>query len=71
MIFLALAAAAAIPPVSKPTAAAAQATATIRVLAAVQLKLDGSMNSGAPAPRDSTVTTRDGIALPAKLIEFQ
>jgi hypothetical protein len=49
----------------------AQATATIRVVAAVRLKLDGSDNPGAPPARNAVLRSSDGTAQPAKLIEFQ
>jgi hypothetical protein len=48
-----------------------QATATIRVLAAVRLKLDAPSNPGAPAARDAVLKLSDGTAQPARLIEFQ
>jgi len=54
-----------------PSGATVQATATIRVLSAVQLKLDGSSNPGAPPLRDSVIKAPDGTSRPAKLIEFQ
>lgn len=51
--------------------AAVQATATIRVLRAVALKLDGSVNADAPAPRDSIVKFADGSIQRVKVIEFE
>jgi hypothetical protein len=51
--------------------AVAQATATIRVVSGVTLKLDGSPNPGAPRAHDSTVKSADGTSRPVKLIEFQ
>ena len=51
--------------------AVAQATATIRIVSAVTLKLDGSENAGLPPPRESQVKAPDGSSQPAKLIEFQ
>lgn len=71
MFLLAAAALATVPPPSKPAGAVAQATATIRIVAAVQLKLDGSPNADAPPPRDSIITASDGSPQRAKLIEFQ
>jgi hypothetical protein len=73
MVFLAAAALAATPPSPpRPVAAVAQATATIRVISAVRLKLDGAApNPDAPAPRQSVVKTSDGSVQAAKLIEFQ
>jgi len=52
-------------------AAVAQATATIRIVSAVTLKLDGTANVGAPVPRASRIKAPDGSSQPAKLIEFQ
>ena len=70
MVLLAAAALATTPP--QPTVSAvSQATATIRVVSGVRLKLDGSSNPNAPAVRDSVVKTADGTSHPAKLIEFQ
>jgi hypothetical protein len=70
MVILAAAALATFP--SPPRASAvAQATATIRVISAVRLKLDGSTNDGVPPARDSLIKTSDGSTQPAKLIEFQ
>lgn len=71
MVLLAAAALAATPPQPHPVSAVAQATATIRVISAVQLKLDGTSNPGAPPPRDSVVKAADGSVQRAKLIEFQ
>ena len=51
--------------------ATAQATATIRVISAATLKLDGSPNPGLPAPRDTSVKSVDGTVQSARLIEFQ
>jgi hypothetical protein len=68
MLLLAAAIANAVPP--RPEQVVVQATATIRVVAAVRLKLDASENPGAPPPRDSLVKDPDGTTQPAKLIEF-
>ena len=62
--------AAASTPTPTPTVTV-QATATIRVLAAVRLKLDGTSNPAAPAPRDAILKLADGTSQPARLIEFQ
>jgi hypothetical protein len=64
----ALAAAATPPPAPSSTA---QATATIRIVTAVRLKLDGAVNPGAPPARDALLRLGDGTVQPAKLIEFQ
>jgi hypothetical protein len=73
MLFLA-AAALATPsamPATPRFSTVAQATATIRVVTGVRLKLDGSVNPDAPAARDSAIKSADGPSQPAKLIEFQ
>jgi len=70
MIFFATALAIVQP--QKPAAfAVAQATATIRVVEGVRLKLDGSQNADAPPPRASSIKMTDGSSRPARLIEFQ
>lgn len=51
--------------------ATVQATATIRVVQAVAVKLDGSPNVDAPPPRDTLVTMADGTRQPVKAIDFQ
>ena len=48
----------------------AQATATVRILSGVRLKLDSPSNADAPPTHDSVVTT-NGTEQPARLIEFQ
>jgi hypothetical protein len=58
-------------PALSPTPATMQATATIRVLQAVRLRLDAATNPGAPATRDAVVRLADGTNQPARLIEFQ
>jgi hypothetical protein len=69
LIFVAAALAAGAP--QSGLTATAQATATIRVLRAVTLKLDGSPNADAPPPRDTVVTMADGTRQPTKVIDFQ
>ena len=71
MVLLAAAALAATPSQPHPIGAVAQATATIRVVSAVRLRLDGAANPDAPPPRDSLVKAADGSAQSVKLIEFQ
>jgi len=68
MLLLAAVIATAVPP--RPEQAVVQATATIRVVAAVRLKLDAPENAGAPSPRDSLFKDPDGTTQPARLIEF-
>jgi hypothetical protein len=70
MVLIAAATLVAATPQSRPFAVA-QATATIRVVSAVRLKLDSPTNADAPRSRDSVVRTTDGSTQPAKLIEFQ
>jgi hypothetical protein len=71
MVPLALLALVATPPHPRPVAATVQATATIRIVTAVRLKLDSSTNEDAPPLRDTQVRLSDGSFEPAKLIEFQ
>ena len=70
MIFLVAAALATKAPEPR-VRAVVQATATIRVISGVSLKLDGSQNQDAPPARDSIVKAGDGTRELAKLIEFQ
>ena len=58
-------------PPPRPASAVAQATATVRVIRAVMLKLDGSPNDEAPAPRNAVVASADDTRHSVKLIEFQ
>jgi len=74
MIILATAALATTsPPDLQPSRSAvtASATATIRIVSGVTLKLGEVNNPGAPPTRESTVHSPDGTTVPAKLIEFQ
>lgn len=72
MVILAAAAATlANPPSDHRVSATVQATATIRVVTGVQLKLDGSANPGSPPVRDSVLKSADGTTQAAKLIDFQ
>ena len=70
MFLLAAALATASTPPVAPSATV-QATATIRILTAVRLKLDAEVNPGAPDARDALLRLSDGTTQPAKLIEFQ
>ena len=70
MIVLAAAALAIQGPHSGVTATV-QATATIRVLRAITLKLDGSPNPDAPPARDAVIASADGTRHTAKIIDFQ
>lgn len=73
MLLLAAATTAAIvaPPEPLRFTATVQATATIRVIQAVVLKFDGSVNAGAPPPREVVVRAADGSGQHVKVIEFQ
>lgn len=51
--------------------ARARATASIRVVEAVRLHLDGTPNAQAPKPRLASIRNRDGEIITANLIEFQ
>lgn len=51
--------------------ATAHAMAVVRVVSGVRLKLDSSDNPGAPLPRRTQVTTKDGTVVRAQLIEFE
>jgi hypothetical protein len=68
---VASAALAAAPPApSGPVRAAVEATATVRIISGVRLKLDSPTNSDAP-PAHASIVTADGSPRPARLIEFQ
>jgi hypothetical protein len=56
---------------SSATSATVQATATIRILTAVSLKLDAPVNPGAPPARNAALKLSDGTTQSARLIEFQ
>jgi len=55
---------------SAPPPAVAQATATVRIVSGVQLKLDSVENADAPRAHDSIVSA-DGTPHHARLIEFE
>lgn len=59
------------PPGDWRPVATVQATATIRIISGVSLKLDAARNDGAPSAHESKVRTEDGLVRPARLIEFQ
>ena len=71
MLLIAVATLAALTAPPQPTGAVAKATATIRIVRGVELKLDGSPNQDAPAARVSRLRAADGTIQQAKLIEFQ
>ena len=71
LAFAALAGAAlAPPPPPVSTGPEVQARATVRIVAGVRLRLDGSANADVPAPRD-TVVQSNGAPQPVRLIEFE
>lgn len=70
MMLLAAVAAIAQPGPQAPLALA-QATASIRVVAAVRLKLDAYENTGAPRAHQVLIKNADGSSQAARLIEFQ
>jgi hypothetical protein len=51
--------------------ATAQATATIRVVEGVRVKLDGSHNKDVPSARATVIKESDGSLNPAKVIDFE
>ncbi len=77
MLFLALPAVAAAPLAEShlaprgQTIAVVQATATIRVLTSVRVRLDGTPSPDTPPPRDSTLGAAGEASQPIKVIEFQ
>jgi len=70
MLILAAAALATIPPLPR-VSAVAQATASIRIVRAVRLKLDGSVNVDAPPAREVVIGAGSGAPHTVKLIEFE
>jgi hypothetical protein len=55
---------------SAPVRAVVQAQATVRIISAARIHLDGQPSPDAPRPTDSVVHT-ESSPLPARLIEFQ
>lgn len=70
MLLLAAATLVTAPPPPR-VSASVQATATIRVVSGVTLKLDGSPNPDAPPAREIVLKAADGSTQPMKVIEFQ
>jgi hypothetical protein len=71
MLWVAIAAVAtSTPQPSAPPPVVVQATATVRILSGVRLRLDSPTNTDAPLAHDTLVKT-DGTQQPARLIEFQ
>jgi hypothetical protein len=56
------------PPAQTPVVVTA--TATVRIVSGVRLKLDSTKNAGAPTAHRTSVAA-DGIRRPAQLIEFE
>lgn len=73
MFLLAAVAVAATPSIGSAPAprAVVQATATVRIISGVRLRLDSAVNANAPMAHDSVVTTTDGVQHNARLIEFE
>jgi hypothetical protein len=71
MMMLIAAAALATTPSPGHVTVVSQATATIRIVTAVRLKLDQPLNDGAPPSHDSVIRLPDGSVSQARLIEFQ
>jgi hypothetical protein len=70
-MFLFAAAVMASAPPQPPVSASVQATAMIRIVSGVALKLDGSPNPDAPPAREIVLKAADGAVQMVKLIEFQ
>jgi len=73
MLLLTAAAVALSPPdlTLRSSAATAQARAIVRIVSAVRLRFDQTVNDGAPRIRDTIVRTQDARLQPARLIEFE
>lgn len=54
-----------------PVGASAQATATIRVVSAVEIKFGSKQTVGVPPAQDTVIKGADGTSQPAKIVEFQ
>lgn len=71
MLLYAAAIAASAPASGRPApAVVAEATATVRIVSGVRLKLDSTINADAPVAHDSKVKA-EGKLQPARLIEFE
>lgn len=72
MLLFAAAAIAATPPAGRLSTppVVVQATATVRIISGVRLKLDSPTNADAPQAHDSVVVT-EGTPRAARLIEFE
>jgi hypothetical protein len=74
MVLLAAAVAAAAVAANTPNPASApvvaEATATVRIVSGVRLKLDSEENKDAPRAHEATIIA-DGNPRPARLIEFE
>jgi hypothetical protein len=58
------------PAAASPVRAVVQAQATVRIISAARIRLDGQPSTNAPPPNDGVVHT-EGLAQTARLIEFQ
>jgi hypothetical protein len=70
MLLLAAAIAASAPASSRKAPVVAEATATVRIVLGVRLRLDSPTNADAPPAHDSRVMA-EGRLQPARLIEFE
>lgn len=71
MLLFAAAIAASPPAASRPAPpVVTEATATVRIVSGVRLKLDSATNADAPPAHDGTVKAQ-GRLQPARLIEFE
>ena len=66
----AIAASTSAPPSGGPGPVVVEATATVRIVSGVRLKLNALRNVGAPRAHD-TIVTADGSQKVARLIEFE
>jgi hypothetical protein len=55
---------------SQPVRAVVQAQATVRIISAARIRLDGQPSADVPAPTDAVIHT-EGSPQTARLIEFQ
>jgi len=70
MIWIVAAIATATPASGGPTPVVAQATATVRIVSGVRIRLDSPVNAGAPEAHETRVTV-NGAPQRVRLIEFQ
>jgi hypothetical protein len=71
LIVAAAAALSNVPPPPSSASATAQATATIRVVAAVRISFTAPQDADVPPAHDAVIKATDGTVQPAKIIDFQ